>query len=58
MQLGFGEPTRMRCRFASRKEVKMKETIPKEDWEQTPSSVKSLVKQLVSTLKVVIPDES
>ena len=36
----------------------MQETIPKEDWEQTPSSVKSLVKQLVSTLKVVIPDES
>jgi len=34
------------------------ETIPKEDWEQTPSSVKGLVKQLVSTLKAVIPDES
>tara|TARA_Y100001963_G_C6720378_1_gene418858 strand:+ start:120 stop:233 length:114 start_codon:yes stop_codon:yes gene_type:complete len=34
------------------------ETIPKEDWEHTPNTVKSLVKQLVSTLKAVIPDES
>ena len=34
------------------------ETIPKEDWEHTPSSVKGLVKQLVSTLKAVLPDES
>jgi len=35
-----------------------KHTIPKEDWKKTPSSVKGLVKQLVTTLKAVIPDES
>ena len=33
-------------------------SIPVKDWEETPTSVKSLVKQLVSILKVVIPDES
>ena len=28
------------------------------DWNNTPKSVKELVKQLVTTLKAVIPDES
>jgi len=34
------------------------ETISKTEWDTTPSSVKSLVKKLVSTIKAVIPDES
>jgi len=35
-----------------------KETISKADWDKTPKTVKKLVKQLVTTLKAVIPDES
>jgi hypothetical protein len=37
---------------------KVTDVINKTDWDKTPDSVKKLVKQLVGTLKAVIPNES